>query len=100
MTIREEKSEHAPHSCPKCGEAAYIGGSQLVECSNWKCADFHEGTWEAHVMSLPDTGDPEPDIEDDEPTHPRGLSLSSLWLPECELKLDNAIKMLYNDDDG
>ena len=106
MTIREEKSEYAPHACPRCGEAAYIGGTQLVECTNWKCVDFHEGTWESHVMSLPDTGDPEPDIEDDEPTDPqlltyfRRLEWEGDLLGGLDKDLDIAIKILYNDNDG
>jgi hypothetical protein len=44
----------------------------MARCTNWKCARFDQTIWEEHVMSLPDTGDP--DIEDDEPTQP-GFSL-------------------------
>ena len=81
MNIRREQTDHAPHECPECGEAAYIGMNN-VECTYYKCRHFHEDTWEAHILALPDEGDP-PDIEDDEPTQPQGKSLSfDEWLAD------------------
>jgi len=35
-------------------------------------------------MSLPDPGDPDPDIEDDEPTQPKLYSGLDAWLPKMQ----------------
>ena len=72
------KSDHAPNDCPECGEPAYVGMNE-VECTYYRCTHFHEKTWERHVMSLPDTGDPEEEYEiEDAPTQPKlgGLELA------------------------
>ena len=65
-----ETSDYAPHECPECKSAAYVGGQGNVECTNFRCRHFHEDTWERHVLSLPDPGDPEDEIDEDADTDP------------------------------
>lgn len=89
MTIRREQTDWAPNACPDCGEAAYIGMSE-VQCTNFKCRNFHEDTWAKHVMALPDEGDPLPDDVADEPTHP-GFSLLNPELLKLREEIQKAI---------
>lgn len=40
MERSKVKNQHAPHDCPSCGGAAYVGFSS-VECTRHRCGHFH-----------------------------------------------------------
>ena len=70
------KSDHAPHDCPQCGNPAYIGFGVNPKCTNLFCPWFDRETYVEHVLSLPDPGDPEEDIDEEAETQPRGKQLA------------------------
>jgi len=82
MNIHHEQTDYAPHKCTECGDPAYIPFTGPARCTNWKCNRFDLNIFKEHTMSLPDSGDPEPeeDIEND-PTQPRLQGLAA-WHPD------------------
>jgi len=53
----DDLNEAAPHSCPACGYAAYIGFSE-VKCTNKACPHYNLDLWVEWAMLTDDTGDP------------------------------------------
>jgi hypothetical protein len=72
----DQKTGYAPHDCPECGSPSYIPFGLPAECTNRECVFYNQDCWVKHVMELPDDEEGvEVDIED-EPTQPKGLSLT------------------------
>lgn len=53
----DDLNEAAPHTCPDCGHAAYIGLYE-VKCTNKACPYYSEDLWVEWAMVTDDTGDP------------------------------------------
>lgn len=61
-----ELTPSAPHSCPECGQPGYLGFNVPAKCTNRLCRFWDQDTWVRHIMELPDDGDPEMEIEDED----------------------------------